>query len=468
MGAARSALGSIGLEQGRVQHLCQALHGQEGEVLLHLVVHLIQVGFVVLGDEHRFHALAVGRHALFPQAADGQHVAVQGDLAGHGHITAHRDAGQAGHQRRGQGDTGRRAVLGHCALRGVDVQVALLELFRVDAVLGGVHAHPRNGQLSALLHHVAQRTGDGDLAAAVVHHLHLDGQGLAAHAGPCQTVGNAHHVGTVEEMEQQFLKYNACDPLVSYRFGFHAEYTTSREILERMAALGQKYHAPVYTHNSETAKEVAECVERYGMTPTKFLDKLGMFEYGGGGFHCVHMTDEDLQICKDKQVWVVTNPASNLKLASGIAPIQRMKDMGIGLAIGTDGPASNNCLDMFREMFLTTALQKVVLGDASALDALDVLEMATVGGAGAMGLQDCDVLAEGRQADMIILDMTQPNMQPMNNVAKNIVYSGSKQNVKLTMIAGRIMYEDGQFFLGISPQEVYDQARRRMERMTAE
>ena len=142
--------------------------------------------------------------------------------------------------------------------------------------------------------------------------------------------------------------------------------------------------------------------------------------------------------------------------------------MGIGLAIGTDGPASNNCLDMFREMFLTTALQKVVLGDASALDALDVLEMATVGGAGAMGLQYCDVLAEGRQADMIILDMTQPNMQPMNNVAKNIVYSGSKQNVKLTMIAGRIMYEDGQFFLGISPQEVYDQARRRMERMTAE
>lgn len=282
----------------------------------------------------------------------------------------------------------------------------------------------------------------------------------------CGSINN--FVGTVEKMEQQFLKYNACDPLVSYRFGFHAEYTTSREILERMAALGQKYHAPVYTHNSETAKEVAECVERYGMTPTKFLDKLGMFEYGGGGFHCVHMTDEDLQICKDKQVWVVTNPASNLKLASGIAPIQRMKDMGIGLAIGTDGPASNNCLDMFREMFLTTALQKVVLGDASALDALDVLEMATVGGAGAMGLQDCDVLAEGRQADMIILDMTQPNMQPMNNVAKNIVYSGSKQNVKLTMIAGRIMYEDGQFFLGISPQEVYDQARRRMERMTAE
>ena len=202
----------------------------------------------------------------------------------------------------------------------------------------------------------------------------------------CGSINN--FVGTVEEMEQQFLKYNACDPLVSYRFGFHAEYTTSREILERMAALGQKYHAPVYTHNSETAKEVAECVERYGMTPTKFLDKLGMFEYGGGGFHCVHMTDEDLQICKDKQVWVVTNPASNLKLASGIAPIQRMKDMGIGLAIGTDGPASNNCLDMFREMFLTTALQKVVLGDASALDALDVLEMATVGGAGAMGLQD--------------------------------------------------------------------------------
>ena len=202
--------------------------------------------------------------------------------------------------------------------------------------------------------------------------------------------------GTVEEIEEEYLHFNKYHPLISYQLGFHAEYTTKRQILEDMAALGKKYKAPVFTHNSETENEVAGCKERYGTTPTAFLNSLGMFDYGGGGFHCVHMTQEDLDICKEKGIWVVTNPSSNLKLASGIAPIQKMLSMGIGLAIGTDGPASNNCLDMFREMFLVTALQKVSLSDAAAMDAMEVLHMATVGGAKAMGLTDCDVLAEGK------------------------------------------------------------------------
>ena len=271
--------------------------------------------------------------------------------------------------------------------------------------------------------------------------------------------------GTVEEIEQEYLHFNKYHPLISYQLGFHAEYTTKREILEDMAALGKKYQAPIYTHNSETVNEVDGCVERYGKTPTAFLDSLGMFEYGGGGFHCVYMTDEDLEICKEKGIWAVTNPSSNVKLASGIAPIQKMLSMGIGLAIGTDGPASNNCLDMFREMFLVTSLQKVSLMDASAVDALDVLRMATVGGAGAMGLQDCDVLAEGKKADVIMLDLQQPNMQPLNNIAKNVVYRGSKQNVKMTMIDGKILYEDGVFHVGISPEEIYAKANESIERM---
>lgn len=274
--------------------------------------------------------------------------------------------------------------------------------------------------------------------------------------------------GTVEKIEQEFLHFNNYDPLVSYQLGFHAEYTTKREILEGMAALGQKHKSPVYTHNSETENEVAGCIERYGKTPTAFLDELGMFEYGGGGFHCVHMTQEDLEICKEKGVWVVTNPSSNLKLASGIAPIKKMFDMGIHLAIGTDGPASNNCLDMFREMFLVTALQKVSTKDASAMDAMEVLEMATVGGAKAMGLTDCDVLAAGKCADLIMLDLQQPNMQPLNNIAKNIVYSGSKQNVKMTMIAGKILYEDGIFHIGIEPEEIYAKANESIVRMKRE
>ncbi len=273
--------------------------------------------------------------------------------------------------------------------------------------------------------------------------------------------------GTVEGIEEEYKHFNNYDKLLSYQIGFHAEYTTKRETLEGIAELAHKYKAPVYTHNSETKSEVDGCIERYGKTPTAFLDSIGMFDYGGGGFHCVHMTDEDLDICKEKKIWVVTNPASNVKLASGIAPIKKMLDIGIGLAIGTDGPASNNCLDMFREMFLTTALQKVSIPDASAVDANDVLYMATVGGAHAMGLMDCDTLEKGKYADLIIIDLNQPNMQPLNNISKNIVYSGSKQNVKLTMVAGKVLYEDGKFNIGIAPEEIYEKANESIVRMKA-
>ncbi|MCD7825129.1 MAG: amidohydrolase [Clostridiaceae bacterium] len=271
--------------------------------------------------------------------------------------------------------------------------------------------------------------------------------------------------GTVEGIEEEYLHFNQYHPLISYQLGFHAEYTTKRETLEDMAALGQKYKAPVYTHNSETEGEVQGCIERYGTTPTAFLNGLGMFDFGGGGFHCVHMSEEDLEICREKGLWVVTNPASNLKLASGIAPIAKMHKRGIRLAIGTDGSASNNCLDMFREMFLVTGLQKVACKDAATMDAMDVLRMATAGGAGAMGLTDCDVLAVGKCADLILLDLNQPNMQPVNHIAKNIVYSGSKQNVKMTMINGNILYQDGKFHIGVEPEEVYARVNESIGRM---
>ncbi|OUM21098.1 amidohydrolase [Butyricicoccus porcorum] len=255
-----------------------------------------------------------------------------------------------------------------------------------------------------------------------------------------------------------YQKYNGYHPLISFELGFHAEYTTSRDILEDLAALAALYRAPVYTHNSETASEVQSCVEKTGMTPTQYLDSLHLFDYGGGGYHCVHITPEDIEIFKQRGISVITNPASNLKLASGIAPIQALLDAGVNLAIGTDGPASNNCLDMFREMFLTTALAKVRENDASAVDANAVLRMATVGGAKAMRLTDCETLTPGSQADLIVLDLNQPNMQPLNNISKNIVYSGSKQNVVLTMVAGKILYENGQFDVGEDPASIYAKA----------
>ena len=268
----------------------------------------------------------------------------------------------------------------------------------------------------------------------------------------CGSVNN--FVSSVEELEQNYLRYNNYDPLISSQLGFHAEYTTSEELLHGIADLSHKYKAPVYTHNSETADEVSDCIKRTGYTPTVYMEHLGLLDHGGGGFHCVHMTEEDLDIYKEKGLWAVTNPSSNLKLASGIAPLTHMFDKGISLAIGTDGPASNNCLDMFREMFLTTALQKVTEQNASAMDANIVLRMAASNGAPAMCLPDCDCLAPGKQADLIMLDIHQPNMQPVNDVSKNIVYSGSKQNVLMTMIAGNILYENGTYKIGEDPERI--------------
>lgn len=268
---------------------------------------------------------------------------------------------------------------------------------------------------------------------------------------------------SLEQMEERYHTLNELDPLHSYFIGFHAEYTCSKALLEQVSAMAHKYQAPVFTHLSETKAEVEGCKERYGISPVKLLDSLGMFDYGGGGYHCVWVDGEDMDIFAKRGLSVVTNPGSNVKLASGIAPISEYLRRGINVAIGTDGPASNNCLDMFREMFLVTGLAKLREQDAAAVDALEVLKMATVNGAKTMNLPDTDVLAAGKQADLIMIDLHQPNMQPLNNIAKNIVYSGSKQNVKMTMIRGRILYENGQFAKEFDVEEIYGKANEIIE-----
>lgn len=285
----------------------------------------------------------------------------------------------------------------------------------------------------------------------------------------CVQVGAVNNFSqSLELVEEMYQKLNQKSSLQSYMLGFHAEYTCSPELLKGIAALAHKYKAPVFTHLSETEEEVAGCRERYGVTPLKYLDGLGIFDYGGGGYHCVHVTEEEIGIMKAKGLYAVTNPGSNTKLASGIAPISDFLKAGIPVAIGTDGPASNNCLDMFREMFLVTGLAKLKQKDASAVDAMEVLKMATVNGALAMGLRDADILAAGKLADIIMIDLMQPNMQPINNIPKNIVYSGSKSNVAMTMIGGRILYEKGRFFLAEQPEDIYRKAGQIKERLVKE
>lgn len=272
---------------------------------------------------------------------------------------------------------------------------------------------------------------------------------------------------TPDGLRAMYEEYNK-GGLVSCTLGFHAEYTCSESLLKEIAAMAHEYKAPVFTHNSETVTEVEGCVERHGATPTVYLDRLGMFDYGGGGYHCIFLSEEDKAVFRDKKLWAVSCPGSNTKLASGIAPLTDLQQMGVQLALGTDGPASNNCLDMFREMFLATGLQKLRCSDAAAMDAQSVLEMAVRGGALAMGLADCDDIAPGKKADLAVLDMHRPNMQPENNLVKNIVYSGSTSNIRLTMVDGRILYENGVFHVGEDPEAIYKKANAIIRRMVEE
>lgn len=278
----------------------------------------------------------------------------------------------------------------------------------------------------------------------------------------CGAVNNFKE--SVSLLDKYYQKYNSYDELISYRLGFHAEYTTSKELMNGIALLAEKHEAPVFTHSSETKSEVEGCLERYGKTPTELFEELGLFNYGGGGFHSVWMSENDLEIYKKHGIWAVINAGSNSKLASGIAPLEKMQKAGINTAIGTDGPSSNNALDMFREMYLAAVTQKLKTSDAAACDAAELLKSATVGGAHCMGLYNCDIIDTGKKADLTVIDLHRPNMQPINNIIKNIVYSGSKENVKLTMINGKILYENGEF-IGTDIEKIYYEAQKITDRL---
>ena len=257
--------------------------------------------------------------------------------------------------------------------------------------------------------------------------------------------GAANDYGGFKDLERFYNELNSYDPLISFIYGFHAEYTTCEDNLKFMSELAHKYKAPVFAHISETAEEVAGCRERYGVTPAVLFEKLGIYDFGGGGFHCVWFTDEDREIFKKRGLWSVFNACSNLKLASGITPVHKFVKDGMNIAIGTDGAGSNNALSMFREMYLDCVLSNVETKNAAAVDPFTILKAGTSGGALCMGLTDCDVLDAGKKADIIMIDMNKPSMQPENNIVRNIVYSGDNSVVKMTMIDGKILYEDGKF-----------------------
>ena len=271
----------------------------------------------------------------------------------------------------------------------------------------------------------------------------------------------------VQRLDDQYRKFRNMHPLVRYRLGFHAEYTSDESLHRELAKLAQAEKEPVYTHISETKREHEECIERHGTSPAQYFESLGLWQYGGGGFHAVWFDENDRTVFKRNNLWAVSCPASNAKLASGIAPLKEFLADGVNLALGTDGAASNNALDMFREMYLGCVLQKLRHMDAAAIPAASMLRAATVGSAQAMGLSECDTLSVGKQADLIMVNLHAPNMQPTHHIPESLVLSGSRMNVMLTMCAGKILYENGQYFIGASPADILRDCEKRIARLTS-
>lgn len=223
----------------------------------------------------------------------------------------------------------------------------------------------------------------------------------------------------------------------------HAMYTCSPSYLQGIAELGRETGMKIHIHVDETAFEHAQSLEKYGKTPVQHLLDLGLFDSSVIAAHCVHVTDADLALMADKGVTLVHNPSSNLKLASGIAPVMKALAAGVNVALGTDGAASNNTLDMWKELMLTALIHKGVSLNPLAIPADAAFTMATRNGAIALGWPDAGVIESGALADILLIDMDKPHQLPLHNPISALAYSTKGSDVCLTMVDGKILYKDG-------------------------
>ena len=225
----------------------------------------------------------------------------------------------------------------------------------------------------------------------------------------------------------------------------HSEYLTDESFCRGLAKANEALRRPVHFHLSETEREHRECIARRGKTPTAYLAETGLFDHGGYAAHCVWCTDDDFRILAEKGVSLVHNPTSNMKLGSGFARICRARELGVNVALGTDGCASNDNLDMFEEMHIASLVHKGLAKDPTALDAWDVIEMATVNGAKAVGLENAGELRVGASADLCVVDLDRLHLMPAFDIPNLVVNSMRASDVVLTMVGGRVLYERGAF-----------------------
>lgn len=259
----------------------------------------------------------------------------------------------------------------------------------------------------------------------------------------------------IKEAIELFDNYNgAGNDRVLVDFCIHAEYTCTPTIAKAFIDMCNERKGLMHIHVSETQKEHIECIEKYAKTPTQWFDDMGAFDSDAFLAHCVEITDEDMDILKKKNVSVVHNPTSNMKLGSGFARIPFMVDKGINVALGTDGAASNNNLNMFEEMHLASLIHNGCMRDATVMNADTVISMATTNGAKLQRRNDCGEIKVGNKADIIAINCNKPHLIPALDKKSLVTYSAQGSDVCMTMVDGKILYENGEYKT-IDSEKVY-------------
>lgn len=252
---------------------------------------------------------------------------------------------------------------------------------------------------------------------------------------------------------------------IQVMMGPHAPYTCPPDYLKKVITAAGELGCEIHMHLSETEGEVSACLKENGLTPIALMDKLGMFELGTLAAHCVHVTDDDMKIMAAKHVRVAHNPQSNLKLASGIAPIPAMLQKGITVALGTDGTSSNNNLDMLEEARLAAFMHKNQSNDPTVIPAATALQMATVNGAKALGFENLGEIKVGQKADIVLYDMNKPYWYPRHDRTSLFIYAANASDADTVLVDGKVLLEKGEL-LTIDVEKVYAEANKCALRLT--
>ena len=238
--------------------------------------------------------------------------------------------------------------------------------------------------------------------------------------------------------------HNSAQGRIMIDYNIHAEYTSNPVAVADIAALAKEKGLRIHLHASETKAEHEECKQRRGgLTPIQYFESLGVFENPTTAAHCVWVEEADIKILADQHAFVACNPASNMKLGSGFAPIPQMLEQGVSVALGTDGVASNNNHDMFQDMYLMSLVYKGSTLDPAVMTPYQVLNAASRTGALSQGRSDCGILKLDAKADLTVLDISGPSWTPSINPLYNVVFAGHGSDVCLTMVDGEVVYRDG-------------------------